>query len=283
MNILVTGGAGFIGSNLVEELIKQDHRVMIWDNYSTGKEENCIPTRIDHPPWYYPYDVSEQQKIGGNIDVIFHLAALARIQPSFDDPVATHNSNVTGTIRMLELAREKNAKFIYAGSSSFYHDVHANPYTFTKWLGEQYCELYNKVYGVKTITARFFNVYGPRQLCEGAYATVIGIFEKQYKEGKPLTITGTGEKRRDFTHVKDIVNGLITMSEGEWDNEIFNLGTGTNYSINELAAMFDCETKYIPDRPGEAETTLADISKTKSMLGWKPTVDLERYINEVKL
>tara|TARA_Y100000034_G_scaffold117749_1_gene157556 strand:- start:10737 stop:11567 length:831 start_codon:yes stop_codon:yes gene_type:complete len=276
MNILVTGGAGFIGSNLVDKLVR-DHKVTVWDNYSTGDKKNlnelanCVRQDITKP--YKPLDV----------DIIFHLAALARIQPSFDNPDTTHDTNVTGTIRMLELARKVGAKFVYAGSSSFYHDVHANPYTFTKWLGEQYCELYNKVYGVKTVIARFFNVYGPRQLSEGAYATVIGVFEKQHREGTPLTITGTGEKRRDFTHVDDIVNGLIAMSKKDWDNEIFNLGTGKNYSINELASMFECETTYIPDRPGEAQTTLADISKSETILDWHPTVDLEGYVNEIRI
>jgi len=282
MNILVTGGAGFIGSNLVEELVKQGHRVMVWDNYSTGKEENCILTREDKPPWYYPYDISEQQKTGSEIDIIFHLAAQSRIQPSFSDPLDNHNSNITGTINILELAKEKNAKLIYAGSSSFYHDVHANPYAFAKWVGEQYCELYNKVYGVKTAIARFFNVYGPKQTCGGPYATVVGTFEKQYKEKTPLTITGSGENRRDFIHVDDIVSGLIAISEGEWENEIFNLGTGKDYSINELAAMFDAPIKYISRRPGEADITKADISKSKELLNWNPIIDLERYIDELK-
>lgn len=277
MNILVTGGSGFIGSNLVDELVKnKENKVTVWDNYSTGGHKNPEANHLFQ-------DITKPYKKLCNIDVIFHLAALARIQPSFDQPNITHDTNVTGTIRMLELAREHNAKFVYAGSSSFYHDVHANPYTFTKWLGEQYCELYYKVFNVKTSIARFFNVYGPRQLSEGAYATVIGIFEKQHKEGNPLTITGTGEKRRDFTHVKDIVNGLMAMAEKDGGNEIFNLGTGTNYSINELAAMFDCETTYIPDRPGEAQTTLADISKSVEELGWQPTIDLKGYIDEIKL
>jgi len=270
-NILITGGAGFIGSNLVEELSNQKHNITVWDNYSTGNYKSNKANFVTQ-------DILKPFKEIENIDIIFHLAALARIQPSFKKPETTHDVNVTGTLRMLELAKKLNAKFVYAGSSSFYHDIHANPYTFTKWLGEQYCELYNKIYGVKTVIARFFNVYGPRQLDEGEYATVIGIFEKQFKENKPLTITGTGEKRRDFTHVKDIVSGLIKMSEKEWDNEIFNLGTAINYSINELAYMFNHKIKHIPERPGEAQITLADISKTQKLLNWHPKYDLESYI-----
>lgn len=272
-NILVTGGAGFIGSNLVDRLV-ENHKVTVWDNFSTG---NYRTSKAN----YIHQNVCKPAKPLKDIDIIFHLAALARIQPSFLQPAITHENNVTGTVKMLQIAKEHNAKFIYAGSSSFYHDVHANPYTFTKWLGEQYCELYNKVYGVKTAIARFFNVYGPRQLVDGPYATVVGIFEKQHQEGAPLTITGTGEQRRDFTHVDDIVNGLIAMSEKEWNNEIFNFGTGTNYSINELAAMFGGETTYIPKRPGEADVTLADISKSKELLDWTPHRNLEGYINEV--
>ena len=277
MKYLVTGGAGFIGSHLVDKLIDDGHEVIVVDNYSTGNNSNGSALYID-------LDVAEinvNPWVSESFDAIFHLAALARIQPSFEKPVVTHNANVNGTLQVLEYARQKETKVIYAGTSSMYHDPYANPYTFTKGVGEQYCELYNKVYGVPVAIGRFFNVYGPRQLEDGAYATVVGIFEKQWREGSPLTITGTGEKRRDFTHVSDIVDGLIAMSDGEWNCDIFNLGTATNHSINELAGLFQCETKYIPERLGEAQTTLADISFTKEKLGWEPKIRLEDYINEV--
>jgi UDP-glucose 4-epimerase len=162
-----------------------------------------------------------------------------------------------------------------------YHDKFANPYSFTKQLAEDYGTLYNRVYGVPVAIARFFNVYGPRQLEEGAYATVVGIFERQKRNGENLTVTGDGEKRRDFTHVDDIVSGLIAMSEEDWNAEIFNLGTGTNHSINEVAKMFDHPIEYIPARPGEAQTTLADIHNSKAMLGWRPKKSLKEYVDDL--
>jgi UDP-glucose 4-epimerase len=275
MDILVTGGSGFIGSNLVDELVKEN-KVTVWDNYDTGGHMNPKANHIFQ-------DILKPYKSPKNIDVIFHIAAKARIQPSFEKPFITHETNVAGTVRMLELARQHNAKFVYAGSSSAYFDVHANPYAFSKWQGEQYCELYNKVYGVKVAIARFFNVYGPREYKEGTWAPVVGRFIHQWENNKPLTITGDGEQRRDFTHVFDIVSGLIAMSKGEWNADIFNLGTGKNHSINELAELFETNIEYTPKRPGEANTTMADISKSKELLDWNPVMDLERYINEIKL
>lgn len=267
MKYLVTGGSGFIGSHLVDKLVRQGHKVVIWDNYSTGKKENENPKAL-----YYNIDIAGISPDFHNIkyEAIFHLAGEARIQPSFNNPALTHDSNVTGTLRVLEVARRYCTKVIYAGSSSVYHDQYANPYSFTKMKAEEYCTLYNKIYEVPVAIARFFNVYGTRQLEEGAYATVIGIFERQRREKVPLTITGDGEQRRDFTHVEDIVDGLIAMSKDEWRANIFNLGTGTNHSINELAAMFQCPVKHIPARPGEAQDTLADISFSMSHLNWKP-------------
>jgi UDP-glucose 4-epimerase len=277
--ILVTGGAGFIGSHLVHKLC-EGHEVTVLDNFFTGKKENLKGVRFKL--WEIDIRNALKVKCPEKFDVIFHLAALARIQPSFDAPKDTYDINSTGTIIALEMAKEMEAKFVYAGSSSFYFDPLANPYSYAKWLGEEHCKLYNKIYGVSTAIARFFNVYGPRQLEEGAYSTVIGVFEKQYREKKPLTITGDGKKRRDFTHVSDIVDGLIALSKDKWYGTVFNLGTGKNYSINELAKMFrNAEVTYIPERRGEAEVTLADISHTKKMLGWKPKVKLKDYIMEV--
>ncbi len=276
MKVLVTGGAGFIGSNLIQKLVAAGHDVHSLDNYSTGHNTS------DGAVYYYG-DVRDLQSFGDtwikDYELIYHLAALARIQPSFTDPQTAISVNSQGTLCTLEFARKCKARVVYAGSSSFYHDVYANPYTFSKWQGEELCTLYNKVYGLSTVTARFFNVYGPRQICEGAYATVIGIFEKQKKEGKPLTVTGTGEQRRDFTHVDDIVSGLMLLGEQPHNGDVYNLGSGTNYSINEVARMFDSEIEYLPVRPGEAWTTLADISEMQAM-GWKPTVNLPAYVSE---
>jgi UDP-glucose 4-epimerase len=191
--------------------------------------------------------------------------------------------NVTGTVEILELAKRCGAKVVYAGSSSFYYDPYANPYAYTKWVGEEYCKLYNKVYDVPVAIARFFNVYGPGCTVDGPYSPVIAIFEDQIVNDKPLTITGTGEQRRDFIHVHDIVDGLIAMSKESWNAEIFNLGSGKNVSINELAEMFDPKhTTYIPTRQGEADASLADISLAKQKLGWEPKVDIKEYIKEFK-
>lgn len=279
-NVLVTGGCGFIGSNLVDELVKQ-HNVVVVDNLDTGKKENC-----NEKAAYIFKDLRDvfsgdyENPLLENIDIIFHLAALARIQPSFKRPQETIDINTGGTALVCEFARKVSAKIVYAGSSSFYGGVYLNPYSFTKWQGEEICKMYAEVYGLSTSIARFFNVYGKRHLRTGPYATVVGIFEEQKMNNIPLTVTGTGEQRRDFTHVSDIISGLILMSRGEWKGEIFNLGTGRNYSINELADMFETEKKHIPARPGEAWITLADIQKSINELGYHPNMKLEEYVQK---
>jgi UDP-glucose 4-epimerase len=278
MTVLVTGGAGFIGSNLVNKLIENGEKVHVFDNLSTGKESNINPEAQ-----FKKIDISVSIPTHIQFDTIYHLAAKARIQPSFKDPLSSHNSNVTGTIKILELAKSQEAEVIFAGSSSVYHSPYANPYTFTKYIGEEYCLLYSQVFHVHTSIARFFNVYGPNHLRTGDYATVLGIFEQQKMDGNPLTITGTGEKRRDFTHVNDIVDGLIRISKNNdsWNGQVFNFGRGENFSINEIAKMFDpVGIKHIPERPGEAETTLADYSHAKKVLGWEPKHNVEDYIKE---
>lgn len=280
MKYLVTGGAGFIGSHLVDKLISQGNDVVVWDSFTTGKKENINPKAK-----FYDIDVGkiDPEYHTKEYDAIFHLAGEARIQPSFDNPQVVHDSNVTGTKNMLEVARHHHTPFIFAGSSSVYHDMYANPYSFSKQIAENYCTLYHKVYGVPTAIARFFNVYGPRQLEEGAYSTVIGVFERQYRMGLPLTITGDGEQRRDFTHVDDIVDALINMSQGCWRAYVFNLGTGTNHSINELASYFknSAGTQYLPARRGEARETKADISLTQTLLGWSATRSLKEYVEQL--
>jgi UDP-glucose 4-epimerase len=297
MKAIVTGGAGFIGSNLVDKLVQQGHQVYVFDNLMTGLAENLNPsaplyhidvrsdlaadgpgvTELDGHP-NVPYVVGE---MGFVPDVIFHCAALARIQPSFNNPQETISINSGGTVRILDLARAVNARVVYAGSSSFYGDPNINPYSHSKWLGEEHCKMYNKVYGVPTAIARFFNVYGPKQVPEGSNAAVIGIFETHRKKNLPLPVTGTGEQRRDFTHVDDIVDGLIAMSQDKWNGEVFNLGSGTNHSIKEVAEMFrPVGIDYLPARPGEAWTTLADISFTKERLGWEPKKNISDYVEE---
>ena len=273
MNVLVTGGAGFIGTHLVNKLIEKNHSVVVLDDFSFGKHKNKN-SRAE----YIVRDIRDNLDDLSHFDAIFHLAALARIQPSFDDPLKTLDINTSGTANICNLAKRINAKVIYAGSSSFYAGPYLNPYAFSKWQGEEVCKLFSETYGISTANARFFNVFGPGQPSDGPYATVVGIFERQVLSGEPLTITGDGEQRRDFTHVNDIVQGLILMSKKSWKGEVFNLGTGANYSINELAAMYHCETKYIPKRPGEAQESLADISFSKDNLNYSPSEDLDNYV-----
>lgn len=280
MRTIVTGGCGFVGSNLVDRLIEQNHEVVVVDNLATGNIENLNP-RAE----YLPLDIRNEALSHLpqlRADVIFHCAALARIQPSFYRPDETISVNCDGTVRILELARTTKAKVVYAGSSSFYFDPHANPYAHSKWIGEEHAKMYNKVYGVSVAIARFFNVYGPRHVQDGENAAVLGIFERQRREGVPLTVTGTGEQRRDFTHVADIVSGLIAMSDKAWNGEVFNLGRGSNFSINEVAAMFKSPqgVVHVPARPGEAWETLADISFSKEQLGWEPVHNLPDYVDE---
>ena len=291
MRILVTGGAGFVGTNLIKRLLKDGHEVVSVDNYSAGDKKNhqdgCL---------YHDYDLSSQHTLGIYVDhgtypswreveydVIFHMAALARIQPSIKNPYKTLFNNFVSTLNILELARQNNTRFVYAGSSSVHHGLYESPYAWSKFSGEDLCKLYSNVYNMDTAICRFYNVYGPHQVEDGTWATVIGIFEKQYRGGQPLTIVGDGEQRRDFTHIDDIVDGLIKCSEQPFRAEIFELGSGKNYSINEVADMFDKYyiREYIPVRKGEYDVTLADYSLAKDILDWKPTKDLSNYINSI--
>lgn len=273
--ILVTGGVGFIGTNLIKRLLSEGHEVISVDNYSTGKKENeqegCV---------YHDLDINDRE-LNFNVDVIFHIAALARIQPSLIRPQETIEANVNGTLNVLELARKNNTPVIFAGSSSFHHGLYGSSYAWSKHAGEQLCKLYSEVYGLNTSICRFYNVYGPHQLEDGEYSTVLGIFERQYRNDEPLTITGKGEQRRDFTHVDDIVDGLYRCMDKDLKAEIFELGRGVNYSINEIVDMFGAERKYIPARSGEYDVTLCTDTKAHEMLGWTPTRNLEDYIKSV--
>lgn len=278
--ILVTGGLGFVGSHLVDLLLEKGYTdITVIDNLiSESSSEEYKREKVQ----YYIEDIREINTILENekYDIIFHLAALARIQPSFTRPVKTLDMNTQGTANVCEFARNCGAKIIYAGSSSYYAGPLLNPYAFSKWQGEEICKLFSRCFGLKVSIARFFNVYGPRQPEEGPYATVIGIFEKQRRDSLPLPITGTGEQRRDFTHINDICECFIAISQGNWKEEVFNIGTGVNYSINELADFFQFKKIYIPARPGEAEVTLADISKTIEKTGWHPQYNLSEYVKD---
>ena len=294
MRALVTGGVGFIGTNLIKRLLKDGHEVVSIDNYSTGKKENhqegCSYNNFDISDDYVPYGRLYWPKSTkvidevGYPDVIFHLAALPRIQPSFKTPTESFKANVLGTMNILEWARKNgNIPIVYAGSSSANGDKYANPYTFTKWQGEKLCKMYSYIYEVPTAICRFYNVYGPHQLTEGEYCTLIGIFETLYKEGKPLTITGDGEQRRDFTHVEDIVDGLMRVSEhNTFMGQEFEFGRGKNYSVWDIAEAFGKghRIKYIDGRPGEMRETLCTDTTAYDLLDWEPTKDVIDFIKE---
>jgi len=286
MKYLVTGGVGFIGTNLIQALLKDRHEVVSIDNYSTGLKEN-----EQNGCTYYNADICDYKSFDNFIedaDLVFHLAALPRIQPSFKYPSITFKTNVEGTINLLDWCKDKNIALVYAGSSSTHGGVYKNPYTFTKWQGEELCKLYSKVYSLQIAICRFYNVYGPYQLTQGEYCTVIGIFERQRKNNEELTITGDGEQRRDFTHVDDIVDGLIkcgidliTDDNSKADGETFEFGRGINYSINEVANMFGGEKKYIPQKKGEVRDTLCVDLKANQLLNWNPKRNLEDYIKKI--
>ena len=284
MNIIVTGGAGFIGSNLVYRLLDLGHKVSIIDNLSTGKIER-LKEQIDGKRLesLIVRDISTYEPEGyGDIDVIFHLAAFSRVNPSFKTPKLAYEYNVNGTMNVLEMARKLDCRLIYAGSSTV-DEKYSSPYGFTKYLGEEHCKFYNILYGLRASIARFYNVYGQNQIGSGDFATLIGIFEKQKEKGESLTITGDGEQRRDFVHVSDIVDGLIAISElDDRECRAFNLGSGKNYSVNEIANLISDDIKYIPERQGEARETLADISETTAATGWKPKINLKEYLNDNK-
>ena len=296
MKILVAGGAGFVGTNLIKRLLKDEHEVHAVDNYSTGFKSNhqdgCT---------YHEYDLSSERMLGiyvdhgtyaywreDEFDLIFNVAALARIQPSLKNPLKTIRNNFNSALHTLEWARGSKTPVVFAGSSTLHHGLWGSPYAWSKYGGEQLCELYNKVYDLPTAICRFYNVYGEHQLEDGAYATVVGIFEKQYRENKPLTVTGDGEQRRDFTHIDDIVDGIVRCGFNLLgDNPIasgqaYELGRGKNYSINELSEMFgQTEVEYIPARKGEYPFTLADYTTANQELGWTPILEIKDYISEV--
>lgn len=275
MNILVTGGAGFIGTNLIKKLIQRGDNVTSIDNYSTG-----LDTNHQKGCTYIKGDITQIVDYSqfGNFDVVYHLAALARIQPSFKVPVRTFKTNVDGTLLLAEYCSKNNIPLFYAGSSSHHSGKFKNPYTYTKEVGEEIIKLYRKHYGLRASIARFYNVYGPYHLKEGAYCTVIGKWETAIENNLPLTIYGDGTKRRDFTHVEDIVDALILINEKQEWGHLFELGRGINYSIKEIADMYPHPVVYEDNKPGEALTTLCTDTLANTVLGWKPTLNIEDYI-----
>jgi UDP-glucose 4-epimerase len=304
MNALVTGGAGFIGSNLVDELLSRGHNVIVIDDFSNGKEENISDALLKYTSSarLFKRDIREDLRgiFAKGIDCVFHLAALARVQSSIEDPEHFNSVNVNGTLNLLEHCRKYNVKrFIFSSSSSIYgeppldvlnggrglseyHDLPSplSPYGLQKMIGEEYCKLYTKIYGIKTASLRYFNVYGDRQSIDGQYRLVMGIFASQMLNNDPLTIVGDGEQRRDFCGVKDVVEANILASEylkGDVVSECFNIGNGINHSVNDIAHLFGGLSVRLPERI-EPKCTLSDNTKAKALLKWKPTIKLEEWV-----
>jgi len=280
VKILVTGGAGFIGSNLIKKLVSEGHRVVSLDNYSTGDKKNHI-----EGVKYINCDIEQIEYIKGkDIDLCFHLAAQSRVQPSFDDPTECLRVNVNGTEKVMEWADNWDIKVIYAGSSSKHHDPTDSPYAMYKYLGEEVCKLYKKTYDVNVEICRFYNVYGDGESLDLQNGNVIGIWRTLVSKDKKLTIVGDGEQRRDFIHVDDIVEGLYRI--GLVDNkheDAWELGSGVNYSVNELFGFFkekypNVDAIYIPDQKGNYRETLNTNTDAKERLGWEPKDRLKDYI-----
>ena len=278
MKILVTGGAGFVGTNLIQ-LLKTSNNDEIYsiDNYSIGLKKN----HIDGVE-YIEDDIINIQNYHNNFDVIYHLAALSRIQPSFSNPDLIFDSNTKGTLKVLEFAKKNNSKLIYSGSSSMHHDPSLSPYAMTKYLGEQLCNLYKVSFDLEVDIVRFYNVYGPYEILEGEWAAVIGKWRNQINNGLPITIVGDGNQRRDFTHISDIVDGLVKIKNTNSKKFIWELGSGKNYSINEVYEIFkkkfNCKCIYIEDQKGNYRETLRENDDALNELGWNPSGSLEEYI-----
>tara|TARA_R100000742_G_C4279146_1_gene103038 strand:- start:934 stop:1767 length:834 start_codon:yes stop_codon:yes gene_type:complete len=275
--ILVTGGLGFIGSNLVKRLVKEKYEVTIIDNLSTGTMDNYVPgTRLIQE------DINNINLLQGEFDICFHLAALSRVQPSFTNPSATFDSNVSGTQRVLDYCKKNNIQIIYAGSSSKHHRYTESPYATTKYLGEQLCKMYRDTYDMVIDIARFYNVYGDGEIVDDDFAAVIGIFRRQKRDGVPLTVVGDGKQTRDFTHVEDIVDGLWRIAIMNKSHEdAWELGTNKPYSINEVAMLFDHPIFHIPDQKGNYKSSQRVNSDAINILGWKPVDRLKEYVLQV--
>lgn len=280
LNILVTGGAGFVGTNLVIKLSELGHDVVVIDNLSYGKRENYIDnvTYIEgHTKDIFNYKLPK-------LDLIFHLGEYSKIAPSYSEIDDVFDLNIKGSFKVLSYATQNNIPVIYAASSTrlaVEGDNHS-PYSFFKSIIVQLIKNYSEWYGLKYSICYFYNVYGPYQdTCNNGWETVVSIFEKQYKSGKPLTITGSGNQRRDFTYVGDIVNGLILASEALCNDE-YQLGSGVDYSILEVAKMFSDNIKFIEPRPGDRQFSRADVDTTFKKLKWKPEMNLISWIQQVK-
>ena len=296
MKSLVTGGAGFIGSHLVDKLLEIGHEVVVIDSESAESNEEFY---WNDKAQNYKYDIRDYEKtrpLYDGVDYVFHTAAEARIQPAILNPIEAVSVNCVGTVTVLQCAREAGVqKVIYSSTSSGYgfneppneetqRDDCLNPYSVSKVAGEKLCKMYNDLFGLRTVFFRYFNVYGERQPLRGQYAPVIGIFLRQRAAGESLTIVGDGEQRRDFTHVSDVVQANVLAATVEVSDEcygkLYNVGNGLNYSINEIADAISDNQTNIPPRIGESRVTLANNDKLKQTFGWDPKVNLMEWISE---
>ena len=282
-NILVTGGVGFIGTNLIKKLVREGHKITSIDNYSTGTKSNEVKG-VE----YINLDIALIDQLGSEFDICFHLAAQSRVQPSFEDPQESIRVNVTGTMKVMEWAKKYNVKVIYAGSSSKHNDPSDSPYAMTKFLGEEICKLYKKSFNVNVEISRFYNVYGPNEPLDEKFGNVIGIWREKVRLNKPLTIVGDGNQKRDFTHVDDIIDGIVKIAfSNKKHNDAWELGSGINYSINELFSMFkerfNVISVNIDDQPGNYRKTLRINDDVIKELDWKPQDRLKDYINSLNL
>ena len=293
MKSLVTGGAGFIGSHIVDKLLNMGHEVIVIDNeYSDNDNFNWREESQNHKLNICDYEATRHLYDG--VDYVFHLAAEARIGPAIANPVNAMNINVLGTCTVLQCAREAGVKKVMYSSTSSAYGLNEspnietqkndclNPYSVSKAAGEEICKMYTNLYGLPTVIFRYFNVYGERAPRKGQYAPVTGIFLRQKEAGETLTIVGDGHQRRDFIYVGDIVNANIMAAISNPDSEaygqVYNVGTGTNYSIRQIAKMISDDVINIAPRPGEARTSLANINKIKKTFGWEPKMKLEDWI-----
>jgi UDP-glucose 4-epimerase len=294
---IITGGCGFIGSHLVDLVLNNNLEVIVIDNLSTGRLENLDHQKGNSKLKIFNEDITNYKKIESyfkDVDYVFHLAALADIVPSIENPYEYHKSNVDGTVNVLMAStKHKIKKFIYTASSSCYgipdnyptkeiDEIRPQyPYALTKNIGEQYVIHWSKVYKLPVISLRLFNVYGPRSRTSGTYGAVFGVFLKQKLAGKPFTVVGDGNQTRDFTFVTDVANAFWTAANSKIQNEIFNVGSDNTYSVNYLVELLKGDKVFIPKRPGEPNCTYADISKIKNILKWKPQVTFEQGVKKV--
>jgi UDP-glucose 4-epimerase len=290
MRSIVTGGAGFIGSHIVDRLIRLGHEVIVIDNESS--EFNAEFYHNENAK-YYKLDIADYETVRplfDGVDYVFHLAAESRIQPTIENPILAMRTNVVGTGVVLQCSREAGVKKVmYSSTSSAYGLVNTpplredmpddclNPYSVTKVSGEKLAKMYTDLFGLQTVTFRYFNVYGPREPIKGVYAPVVGLFLRKKSAGEPLTIVGDGEQRRDFTHVNDVVDANI-LAMGRNVTGLINIGTGKNHSVLDLANMIGGEKEFVPPRLGESRITLADNTKARELLGWNPEIKIEDYI-----